>query len=104
MEELFLQMSDAINYILNNLLPVIIEQLSIDAVPFIVLLIVPVLGRMSDHDQSVRLLATNVFATLVRLLPLEVSVAFSCCLLVKYVPLEVNVAVSRCLLVKYVIL
>lgn len=58
---------------LNVRLTVIIEQLSVDIIPFIVLLIVPVLGRMSDHDQSVRLMSTNVFATLIRLLPLEVS-------------------------------
>ena len=44
-------------------------------VPYIVLLIVPVLGRMADQDSSVRLMATHCFATLIRLMPLDVSVA-----------------------------
>ena len=47
------------------------EELGLDLVPYIVLLIVPVLGAMSDADTQVRLLATNTFATLVRLLPLD---------------------------------
>ena len=47
------------------------EELGLQLVPYIVLLIVPVLGAMSDTDHQVRLLATNTFATLVRLLPLD---------------------------------
>ena len=47
------------------------DELGLDLVPYIVLLIVPVLGAMSDADTQVRLLATNTFATLVRLLPLD---------------------------------
>ena len=47
------------------------EELGLDLVPYIVLLIVPVLGAMSDADTQVRLIATNTFATLVRLLPLD---------------------------------
>lgn len=43
-----------------------------DILPYIVLLIVPVLGRMSDHAEDIRLMATNCFATLVQLMPLEV--------------------------------
>lgn len=39
--------------------------------PYVIFLIVPVLGRMSDSDNDVRLLATTSFATLVKLVPLE---------------------------------
>ena len=35
------------------------------------LLVIPVLGRMSDTNESVRLVATQSFATLIRLMPLE---------------------------------
>ena len=47
-------------------------MLNLDIIPYIVLLIVPVLGRMSDQHSDVRILATSCFATLIRLLPLEV--------------------------------
>merc|ERR1719427_2140684 len=47
------------------------EQLKINIVPYIVLLVINVLGAMSDPDSQVRLLATNTFATLVRLMPLD---------------------------------
>lgn len=43
-----------------------------DILPYVVFLIVPVLGRMSDADNDVRLIATTTFATLVKLVPLEV--------------------------------
>lgn len=49
------------------------EQLDVGIVPYIVLLVVPVLGRMSDQTDSVRFMATQCFATLIRLMPLEVS-------------------------------
>ena len=42
--------------------------------PYVVFLIVPVLGRMSDSDNDVRLLATTSFATLVKLVPLEAGI------------------------------
>uniref|UniRef100_A0A0N8BMP5 TATA-binding protein-associated factor n=1 Tax=Daphnia magna TaxID=35525 RepID=A0A0N8BMP5_9CRUS len=48
-----------------------VEQMGMSIIPFIVLLVIPVLGRMSDTDQSVRLVATQSFATLIRLMPLE---------------------------------
>ena len=38
--------------------------------PYVIFLVVPVLGRMSDSDEDVRLLATNTFAELVKLVPL----------------------------------
>lgn len=34
-------------------------------------LIVPVLGRMSDPDEHVRLLSTSTFASLIKMVPLE---------------------------------
>ncbi|KAI8830148.1 hypothetical protein BC829DRAFT_426554 [Chytridium lagenaria] len=42
--------------------------------PYIVFLIVPVLRRMSDPDESVRFISTSVFAHLVKLVPLEAGV------------------------------
>jgi TATA-binding protein-associated factor len=42
--------------------------------PYIVFLIVPVLGRMSDPDEAVRFVSTSVFAHLVKLVPLESGV------------------------------
>lgn len=42
--------------------------------PYVIFLIVPVLGRMSDSDDEIRLLATTSFATLVKLVPLEAGI------------------------------
>lgn len=42
--------------------------------PYVIFLIVPVLGRMSDADNDVRLLATTSFATLIKLVPLEAGI------------------------------
>ena len=42
--------------------------------PYVVFLIVPILGRMSDSDNDVRLIATTTFATLVKLVPLEAGI------------------------------
>jgi len=42
--------------------------------PYVIFLIVPVLGRMSDSNDDVRLLATTSFATLVKLVPLEAGI------------------------------
>lgn len=39
--------------------------------PYVVFLIVPILGRMSDADQDLRLIATTTFAQIVKLVPLE---------------------------------
>uniref|UniRef100_A0A1W7R9G5 TATA-binding protein-associated factor 172 n=1 Tax=Hadrurus spadix TaxID=141984 RepID=A0A1W7R9G5_9SCOR len=49
----------------------IIDTMNLDIVPYIVLLIVPMLGRMSDQNENVRLMATHCFASLIRLMPLE---------------------------------
>ena len=51
----------------------IVELLDIKVLPYVIFLVVPVLGRMSDSDDDVRLVATNTFATLVKVVPLEVS-------------------------------
>ena len=45
-----------------------------DILPYIVFLIVPVLGRMSDTDQDVRILATTTFASIIKLVPLEAGI------------------------------
>ncbi|KAK3495183.1 uncharacterized protein B0T23DRAFT_314029 [Neurospora hispaniola] len=42
--------------------------------PYVIFLIVPVLGRMSDSDDNIRLIATTSFATLVKLVPLEAGI------------------------------
>lgn len=42
--------------------------------PYVIFLIVPVLGRMSDSDSDIRLIATTTFATLVKLVPLEAGI------------------------------
>ncbi|XP_005991591.1 TATA-binding protein-associated factor 172 isoform X2 [Latimeria chalumnae] len=52
----------------------VMEQLEVGIIPYIVLLVVPVLGRMSDQMESVRFMATHCFATLIRLMPLEAGI------------------------------
>lgn len=49
----------------------IVESLGVHIVPYAVLFMVPLLGRMSDQNQSVRLICSATFATLVQLLPLD---------------------------------
>ena len=49
----------------------IIRTLDIKILPYILFLIVPVLGRMSDPDEPTRLLATSTFASLIKMVPLE---------------------------------
>lgn len=44
-------------------------------VPYIVMLTVPVMRRMTDQDQSVRLMASQCFGALVRLMPLGMAAA-----------------------------
>jgi TATA-binding protein-associated factor len=50
----------------------IVQRLDIKALPYVIFMIVPVLGRMSDSDDDIRSIATNTFAALVRMVPLEV--------------------------------
>ncbi|KAF9407514.1 TATA-binding protein-associated factor mot1, partial [Podila epigama] len=42
--------------------------------PYVVFLIVPILGRMSDPDEPTRLVSTNCFAQLIKLVPLEAGI------------------------------
>ena len=52
----------------------IIHVMEESILPYVIFLIVPVLGRMSDTDNDVRLIATTTFATLVKLVPLEAGI------------------------------
>ncbi|XP_043212262.1 TATA-binding protein-associated factor 172-like, partial [Amphibalanus amphitrite] len=49
----------------------LVDALWMDVLPYLVLLVVPVLGRMSDRDLPVRLLASRTFASIIQLMPLE---------------------------------
>ncbi|XP_015610317.1 TATA-binding protein-associated factor 172 [Cephus cinctus] len=49
----------------------LVESLGVKVVPYAVLFMVPLLGRMSDQNQAVRLACSSTFATLVQLLPLD---------------------------------
>ncbi|XP_001359276.3 TATA-binding protein-associated factor 172 [Drosophila pseudoobscura] len=49
----------------------VVSRLQIKVVPYIVLLVVPLLGAMSDPNEAVRLLSTHCFANLVQLMPLD---------------------------------
>ncbi|XP_033321370.1 histone acetyltransferase 1 [Megalopta genalis] len=49
----------------------LVENLGVNIVPYAVLFMVPLLGRMSDQNQAVRLACSATFATLVQLLPLD---------------------------------
>ncbi|CAG9584894.1 unnamed protein product [Danaus chrysippus] len=49
----------------------VVDSLQLNVVPYIALLVVPLLGRMSDHNPSVRTMSTRCFATLIQLMPLD---------------------------------
>ncbi|KAG7452788.1 uncharacterized protein BT62DRAFT_26814 [Guyanagaster necrorhizus] len=49
----------------------IVRKLDIKALPYVIFLVVPILGRMSDPDNDIRSTATNTFASLVKMVPLE---------------------------------
>ncbi|RZF48832.1 hypothetical protein LSTR_LSTR003212 [Laodelphax striatellus] len=49
----------------------LIDKLQINIIPYVVLLVIPLLGRMSDKEPSVRQIATHCFATLIQLMPLD---------------------------------
>jgi hypothetical protein len=55
-----------------DLTPDIVQRLDIKALPYVIFMIVPVLGRMSDSDDDIRSISTNTFAALVKMVPLEV--------------------------------
>ena len=52
----------------------LIHVMEDNILPYVIFLIVPVLGRMSDSDNDIRLIATTAFATLVKLVPLEAGI------------------------------
>lgn len=51
----------------------LLHSMDLEILCYVVLLAMPVLGRMSDQDDSVRLMASQCFAKLVALIPLEVN-------------------------------
>ena len=52
----------------------VLELAGLQLLCYVVLLVMPVMGRMSDQDKHVRLMASRCFANLVTLMPLEVCV------------------------------
>ena len=50
----------------------VVQRLDHKALSYVIFLVVPVLGRMSDPDDDIRSTATNTFASLVKMVPLEV--------------------------------
>lgn len=56
--------------------PDIVQRLDVKALPYVIFMIVPVLGRMSDSDDDIRSISTNTFAALVKMVPLEVRQYF----------------------------
>ncbi|KAJ7632150.1 SNF2 superfamily chromatin remodeling protein [Roridomyces roridus] len=82
--------SDAMRYVIENIVPLlgdplvlanrqgatelmyhVVQRLDIKALPYVIFMVVPVLGRMSDSNDSIRSTATNTFASLVKMVPLE---------------------------------
>lgn len=51
----------------------LVGKLQIKIVPYIVMLIVPLLGCLSDPNECIRLLATRSFASLIQLMPLDLK-------------------------------
>ncbi|KAK0225219.1 SNF2 superfamily chromatin remodeling protein [Armillaria nabsnona] len=81
---------EAMRYVIENVVPLlgdplslsnrqgatelifhIVRKLDIKALPYVIFLVVPILGRMSDSDNDIRSTATNTFASLVKMVPLE---------------------------------
>jgi TATA-binding protein-associated factor len=52
----------------------VVQIMDAKILPYVVFLIVPVLGRMSDPDEPTRLVSTNCFAHLIKLVPLEAGI------------------------------
>ncbi|KAI8436267.1 hypothetical protein MSG28_004314 [Choristoneura fumiferana] len=49
----------------------VVDAMQLHVVPYIALLVVPLLGRMSDHCEAVRVMSTRCFASLIQLMPLD---------------------------------
>jgi len=56
----------------------IVDCLGVQVVPYITLLVVPVLGGMTDQNLAVQMMASQTFATLIKLMPLEVRLSCIC--------------------------
>ena len=52
----------------------LVHAMEEDILPYVIFLTNPILGRMSDANNEVRLLATTTFATLIKLIPLEAGI------------------------------
>ncbi|KAF9923701.1 TATA-binding protein-associated factor mot1 [Linnemannia zychae] len=52
----------------------VVQIMDAKILPYVVFLIVPILGRMSDLDEPTRLVSTNCFAHLIKLVPLEAGI------------------------------
>ncbi|KAF8933060.1 TATA-binding protein-associated factor mot1 [Dissophora ornata] len=52
----------------------VVQIMDSKILPYVVFLIVPILGRMSDPDEPARLVSTNCFAHLIKLVPLEAGI------------------------------
>lgn len=60
------------SFSVTNCITDIVDQLSLKCIPYLVLMVVPVLGRMTDQDLSIQMMASQCFASLIKLMPLEV--------------------------------
>lgn len=49
----------------------VVDKLQLRIIPYVVLLVIPLLGRMSDQNHGVRAICTQSFASLVQLMPLD---------------------------------
>ena len=49
----------------------ITERLGLDVLPYLVVLVIPLMARLSDFDTNVRQMTSRTFAILIRLMPLE---------------------------------
>jgi TATA-binding protein-associated factor len=58
----------------SRIIESIILALNMDILPFVVFFIVPLLKRMSDHDEQTRNICSICFGILIKILPLEKSV------------------------------
>ncbi|CAG8725401.1 15646_t:CDS:2, partial [Dentiscutata heterogama] len=66
--------AELIYRILHNVPFDVVQTMDAKILPYVIFLIVPILGRMSDVDENVRLVSTNCFAMLIKLVPLEAGI------------------------------
>jgi hypothetical protein len=48
-----------------------VEAHRLEVLPFLTILVIPLMGRLSDFDSEVRQVSSRTFATLIQLMPLE---------------------------------